>query len=134
LKSEGFRVLAAKKKSLALHVYWTKRKKKKECKILGFLEENVFFLFWLAALSFLSLFFFISLETLIPFLQNSLFPSRQFTFKYFNIYFSKKKREIIGTTQHAVTSHNSCYSSGETLKDDWCINGNNSTWYGSSTS
>jgi len=43
-------------------------------------------------------------------------------------------RDGICITQHVVTSHNSCYSSGETLKDDWCINGNNPTYYGSSTS
>jgi IS4 transposase len=45
LKSEGFRVLAIKKKSLVLHVVEQLIKKKEECMILGFLEEGGVFLF-----------------------------------------------------------------------------------------
>jgi len=61
--------------------------------ILGFLEERGgFFLFAGCPPPFsFSLFLFISSETLIPFLQNSLFLSRQFTFKPFNNYFPEKE-------------------------------------------
>ena len=44
MKSEGFRVLATKKKSLALHVSWTTNQKEK-CMISGFFEEGGIFLF-----------------------------------------------------------------------------------------
>jgi hypothetical protein len=55
-----------------------------------FVEERVCFSSLLVALSFLSLFLFISYETLIPFLQNSPFLSKQFILKCFNNYFPKK--------------------------------------------
>jgi hypothetical protein len=69
-------------------------KKKEENMISSFSKEmGVFFFSWLAFLSFPFSFFFIPKETLIPFLQDSPFLSRQFTFKPFNNY-SPKKEEI----------------------------------------
>ena len=57
MKSEGFCVLATKKKNLVLHVYWITNKKERRMHDFGFLEEGVFFLSWLvASSSFLSFF------------------------------------------------------------------------------
>jgi hypothetical protein len=43
LKSEGFCVLATKKKSLALHVYSTSNNNKKRMRDFGFVEEMSIF-------------------------------------------------------------------------------------------
>jgi hypothetical protein len=69
-------------------------KKKEECMISGFLEEGGIFslLGWLPPFS--SLILFISQETLVSILQNSPPLSRQFTFKYFNNYFPKKRNSL----------------------------------------
>jgi hypothetical protein len=66
-------------------------KKKEESMISGSVRGRCVFSLLADRPLFPSLFLFISWETLIPFLQNSHFLSRQFTFKYFNNYFSKKK-------------------------------------------
>ena len=60
--------------------------------ILGFLEERGIFLFLAGCPPFSSLNLFISQETLVSILQNSPPLSRQFTFKYFYNYFSKKEK------------------------------------------
>jgi len=95
LKSEDFCVFATKKKSLALHVYWTTNQKgKKNAWFWVFGGKGVFSLSFLAAPSLvLSLSFCLIGNHNLPFLPNSHFLSRQFTFKYFNDYFPKK-REI----------------------------------------
>jgi len=70
-------------------------KKKEENMISSFSEEiGVFFFSWLAFLSF-PFSFFIPKETLILFLQDSPFLSRQFTFKPFNNYFPKKEEIVL---------------------------------------
>jgi len=74
-----------------------KKKKEKRMQDFGFFRGKCVFslLAGRPFFPFSFFFFLISLETLIPFLQNSLFLSRQFTFKYFNNYFSKKKEKLL---------------------------------------
>jgi hypothetical protein len=61
----------------------------------GFLRGRGRFslLVWLPPFS--SLILFISQETLVSILQNSPPVSRQFTFKYFNNYFSEKEEIVL---------------------------------------
>jgi hypothetical protein len=59
LKSEGFYVLATKKKNLTLHIYQKIIKRKDEYMISGIEGKGGVFLLFLVAPPFLSLFFFI---------------------------------------------------------------------------
>jgi len=67
--------------------------KKEEGMISGFLEEGGIFLF-LAGYPLLFPYSFYILGNVVSILQNNHSLSRQFTFKYFNNYFSKKKNSL----------------------------------------
>jgi hypothetical protein len=70
-------------------------KKKEECMISVFRGKGAFFFSFLATTFPFSLSFYLIGNSNPLFLQNSPFLSRQFTFKYFNNYFPKKKRNSL---------------------------------------